>query len=244
MNYGFDLSHYQDDNATSRKVDFKLMQQRGAKFVILKATNNVAIDEDFEDYYHAASDVGLPIAAYHFYEYRKGYAESPTSQAEKFLKVVQDKNIFATFLDYERPNANWPSLPSNSAEIISKFYATSDSNIKTGFYSNLDCIKNVLQIHNGKNQWLTQRMLWLAWYPNTQFNVFPDENVPVIPNWPVAFWQFSAFMDGLYYGVESKELDANYFMGTDADFEKLITGTKKLTIEERLARIEKILKLE
>jgi len=77
--------------------------------------------------------------------------------------------------------------------------------------------------------WFGQFPLWIAWYN-------PEE--PLIPSvWKEwTYWQFTDDHPGALFGVESREIDMNRFMGTKAEFLARYGGTpapKKRIIHAR-----------
>ena len=101
-------------------------------------------------------------------------------------------------------------------------------------YSNPNCIKYGLKLSS--TSWLRDYPLWLA-----QYNVSK-------PNpWPWAdwtFWQYGTPAIGEQLGMESKDVDVDYFNGDIEALEKFcgvnVTTTPVLTFEERLTRLGKM----
>ncbi len=97
---GFDVSLYQDDNATPQGIDFVKMKNWGADFVIIRAGQNNWIDPDFARNWLEAKAAGIPRGAYWFYDPRR----DPVSQAAAFCNLVaSDPPEGRLWIDLEFP---------------------------------------------------------------------------------------------------------------------------------------------
>jgi lysozyme len=204
---GPDISLYQDNNTTPAQIDFRKMKAAGASFVIIRAGQNTWIDPDWQYNYIEAKKAGLPRGAYFYYDSRV----TPESQAALFLSLV-DGNYpeLGIWLDLEekylgayRGWANWKRC--------------------------LDILKARaprVGIYTGPSYWKENRPLG-ATYLN-YFKSFPlwianyEVSQPIIPApWTpdeCVFWQYGTPSIGPEYGVESIEIDMNYFNGDAAAF--------------------------
>jgi len=218
---GFDISHYQDLNTTTRKVDFSLAIEQGAKFVIVRTSGNVTKDEDFDDYWRDASGK-LLRGSYHFFEYRNGIMKSVVEQVEAYKKFLGDDiGELPQAMDFERPNNQWPELP-NRDVCLSWIYDFIRRLKKPLLYTNLDTILHKLW---PIPDWLKEIPLWVA-----QYGVLKPRN----DGWNTwTFWQFTSTGNGPKWGAESLGVDLDYFNGTEADLMALAgkpVVTKDLTI--------------
>jgi lysozyme len=259
---GCDVSKYQDNNSTVKRPDFQKLKGHGVQFVFIRASQNTAIDEDFTYNWKAAKDVGLIRAAYHFHEYRDGIAKPTLDQAKFFYSVIKDDiGELPPVVDYERPNQNWPELPSREVGLtnLDIWFNYLDPLTKPGiFYSNPNTVLYNLRPCQNSGNFLLNHKLWIAQY---LYKLNPDGSVasplqqckneaeigkrqPYKGNWNRwTFWQFTDRLDGVAYGMESAQLDGDFYNGSlgdlIAEFKINETTTPVLTFEERLTRLEK-----
>jgi lysozyme len=198
--YGPDVSFYQDDNNTPQRIDFQKMKAAGATFVIIRAGQNIWEDEDFKYNYRASKEAGLPRGIYFFYDDRA----APEVQAALCLSLVGlDYPELGIWLDIEKdyggPYKGWQ----NWKLCLNRL---KQAPIKVGVYT-------------GPYYWMARRPaggadlayfksfpLWIAHYGVAS----PDIPYP----WTSAvLWQYGTPTVGLEYGVESLEIDMNYFSG-------------------------------
>ena len=208
---GPDVSFYQDDDSTPEGIDFAKMKEN-ADFVIIRVGQNQWIDSDFRTNWAAAKQIGLPRGSYWFYDSRV----EPQRQAELWYEALKDDPgelpLCADFEDnYGGAHGGWRK-----------------------WYTFLETLKNLLPnkeivIYTASFYWqengpdpnteassleyFHQYPLWIANYgvskPNVPAPWGEDE-------W--LWWQYTAHGDGATYGVESKNIDLNYFNGDLAAF--------------------------
>ena len=63
---GIDVSHWQDDKSTPRKIDFSKAKKAGAEFVFIKASERLTADADHAWNWDNAKSAGLLRGTYHF----------------------------------------------------------------------------------------------------------------------------------------------------------------------------------
>ncbi len=208
---GPDVSFYQDDPDTSRQIDFVVMEQAGAGYVIIRAGQNLWVDPDFAFNWQKARDAGLPRGSYWFYDSRA----EPKRQAE--LWVNQFGNDFGElplFADFEERYEgiykgwqNWKIFLNRLRELLP---ASKEIGIYTAYYYWVDYGKVPLT----EMDYFHQYPLWIANYTTG--------GQPLIPapwkSWEWLFWQFTDKGDGKRWGVESAGIDLNYFNGDAAAF--------------------------
>jgi lysozyme len=202
--HGPDISFYQDDNNTPQKVDFQKMKVAGASFVILRAGQNTWIDQDFKDYYAAAKAAGLPRGVYWFYDSRS----TPMSQAIICTSQIDgdtpELGVWADFEEnYGGAYKGWHNWRLFCQALDTKF----DVGIYTApYYWMLN-----RPADPGALDYFKNKPLWIANYNVTS---------PLVPGpWTTwLFWQYTSSGDGLRYGVESREIDLNYFNGDEQTF--------------------------
>ena len=160
-------------------------------------------DNDFVKNWAGAKEAGLLRSAYHFADYR--YVAS--LQAKYFYDLINDSPDLPPVLDFELREGVWNTpTPAACTKWIQNFFTTwkDITSMPIILYVNSGFIKYVLP--NPIPDWLAEHDLWLAHYA--------DE--PNVRQWPApwTFWQFTDRGDGLAAGVESKQIDMDYFYGT------------------------------
>lgn len=243
MILGIDTSFYQDNNATPEKINWQKAKDAGARFAIIRASQNLSMDEDFEYNWSEAKRVGLPRGAYHYFDYRSGKAPAML-QAEKFWSFIKaDPGEIVPSMDFERPNAWWPELPAREVclDMIQTFLVKLDllSGRTCMLYTNAGTLRYTLApVPDG----ITIHPLWVAAWPMVHTGQTAEQAAvgftPYTGTWSKpTVWQFTTVLDGLKFGMESKGLDGDYFMGDEAAF-ATFTGGKtteaELTIEEKV----------
>jgi GH25 family lysozyme M1 (1,4-beta-N-acetylmuramidase) len=112
MILGVDISFYQDDNTTSKRIDFAKAKKNGAEFCFIRVGQGSYIDEDFSYNWQASKDAGLLRGGYWFYEYRDKVNPGLQVQANLFLEALKgDFGELGEVMDYEKPNKYYPALP-------------------------------------------------------------------------------------------------------------------------------------
>lgn len=204
---GFDVSFYNDDNATPLGIDFSKIKSWGADFVIIRAGQNVWEDSDFRTNWKNAKLANVPRGAYWFFDPRKSGQE----QAKLFSDLVKnDPPEGRMWIDLEFPSSwggsytNWNNWKIMCEEVKRL------TGLRIGIYTGKWWWDSHLQGIDLK--YFTQYPLWEANYTNN-----PD-NVTVSKGWSTCLiWQKGTPPIGKEIGVESIEVDYNCFNG---DFEK------------------------
>jgi lysozyme len=210
---GLDVSFYQDDDTTPQQIDFKKAKAQGAEFVIIRASQGLDTDPDLTYNIAEAKKAGLVCGAYHFIDYRI----PPTEQMDHFAYVSGDADFHA--LDLEKHPYWRAQFPNRSQWLIwlyGAFERLDSYGIKSMLYTNKNYAKNLLR---PIPEWLKKRPLWIAQYPYkwidpAKFNPYHGD----WDNW--TFFQFTDRGDGLAYGMESKQVDMNYFNGSLDDLRR------------------------
>lgn len=202
---GVDISSWQTDITTPQKVDFVKMKDAGCSFVFMRAFFGLSKDRDFGYYWESTKNVGLPRGAYMF----PITSLSITEQTKAFVNLLkQDKGEIYPVLDVEAYKGSVHSANElkTSIKIIEDGLGTIPM-IYTGYYVWRDSVAG------SNDAFFKKYPLWIATYATK----------PMVPppftTW--LFWQTSDKGDGLKYGVESKNIDLDYFNGTQEDFNKL-----------------------
>lgn len=208
---GPDVSFYQDDPATPIGIDFKKMREL-AKYVIIRAGQNSWQDKCFNKNWSKAKLANLPRGSYWFYDSRV----SPKKQAELWMEILgADRGelpLFADFEDeYRGPYGKWNDFY-DFLETLNELAPEKEKAIYTAYYYWVERTISV-GIPIQSLNYFKQYPLWIANYGVSK---------PLVPkpwdDW--TFWQFTAKGDGLLYGVESKNIDLNYFNGDENKFRK------------------------
>lgn len=224
---GCDVSYHQDQNATPQKIDFVKMRRRGAVFAYIRVSVNGSMDEDFPYNWKAAADAGLLRGGFHFHEYRQGIALPSNVQAAVFSELLEpDPGELLPRDDYERPRETWPPLPppleSHNRLRTFRTGVLQNLGINVGLYTNLDALQNVLNTARNPMPADLQYMLtnlWGAQWLRIPAGINPVDHCrtrrPSFSSWE--FWQFSSKLPGREFGVESLDLDGDFFNGTEAE---------------------------
>ncbi len=205
-----DISFYQDDPTTPQGVDFRIMRER-TPGVIIRAGQNTWTDTRFVEHWRRAKEAGLKRGAYWFYDSRA----EPKKQAVHFAELLEadppELGAWGDFEDrYGGAYDTWKHRY-DFMENLSLKLPDTRIGIYTGYYYWLE---RVTGISKERLEYFARYPLWIAAY---------NPSAPLIPP-PFKgymFWQFTDNGDGKLYGVESKNIDLNYFFGDEADFELL-----------------------
>lgn len=203
-----DTSFYQDDNGTPQGINFIKMKEAGAEGVILRGGQNTWKDEDFLTNVKAAKEAGLPRGYYWFFDSRS----NPVRQAELWDSLIMnDLPELGLWYDFEESYNG----PYRGERYWKQFSLTMDALYPT----------TLRGIYTAKWWWDRQVVedpffwsecpLWVA-----QYGVPAEDVVLPFPwrNKEALFWQFTAHGNGTHYGVESLNIDLNYFNGSKTKF--------------------------
>ena len=203
---GPDVSFYQDSPGTPQGINFVRMNQ-ASDFVIIRAGQHLGADSDFEVNWREAKAAGLPRGSYWFYDSRA----DPRQQAELWFNLLDgDLGELPLFADieetYNGPFAGWANWR-QFLDRIKALVGRKEVGIYTAFYYWQNNAPNPTT-QPAELEYFHRYPLWIANYGVSE---------PMVPRpWGAnewLFWQYTASGDGLYYGVESLEIDLNYFNG-------------------------------
>lgn len=210
---GPDVSFYQDDPTTAASINFVKMAAN-AGYVIIRAGQNTWEDVKFDISWKASKGL-LPRGSYWFYDSRI----DPKVQAKKYISCFADPKdmgelpLWCDFEDtYGGPFGTWRHWY-DFIEELKRLAPGKAIGIYTAYYywreRTLPHMITVMQL-----AYFKQYPLWIANYNVT---------VPLVPApWDATewtLWQITDNGDGALYGVESKNIDLNYFNGDETDFE-------------------------
>lgn len=202
---GPDISFYQDDPETPQGVNFTRMREH-AQFVIVRAGQNLWGDRDFKANWSGAKAAGLARGSYWFYDSRI----DPKQQAEKWVSMFEgdfgELPLFGDFEDnYGGPYRGWRNWYDFLERFKQLIPAGKEIGVYTGYYYWLENTVSA-GITTASLNYFKQYPLWIAAYNPT------GPNVP--KPWDAwTLWQFTDNGDGAVYGVESLNIDLNYFNG-------------------------------
>jgi lysozyme len=203
---GTDVSFWQDAPSTAKHIDFAKMKANGAEFVIIRTgQDGHGKDRDMDYNIQAAHDAGLIVGTYYMLD---THTLAGTTQADTYWSYVSKyKDIIDLPLVADYEYYHWVARPSVSVckEMLKSFL--SQIQVLSGevpmIYTNVDSWKRF----GGSEPYWAKYPLWLASYL-TGTPVVPAP----FPKW--TFWQFTDKGKGLDYGVESLQIDLNYWYGT------------------------------
>ncbi|MDP1715376.1 MAG: SH3 domain-containing protein [Anaerolineales bacterium] len=201
---GPDVSFYQDDPQTPQGIEFSKMRAN-AGYVVIRAGQNLWADRDFKLNWREAKLAGLPRGSYWFYDSRA----DPKQQADLWISLLNgdfgELPLFADFEDnYGGSFKGWKHWYT-FIERLKELASGKEVAIYTAYYY---WVENTLsaRIPAASLDYFKQYPLWIANYGVTK-PLFPK------PWTDWTFWQFTSKGDGSLYGVESKNIDLNYFNG-------------------------------
>lgn len=228
---GPDVSFYQDDPTTAAGINFVKMAAN-AGFVIIRAGQNLWEDNKFDISWKASKGL-LPRGSYWFYDSRI----DPKTQAQKYISCFADRNdmgelpLWCDFEDiYGGPFGTWRHWY-DFIEELKRLAPGKSIGIYTAYYYWTERTLPHL-ITSAQLAYFKQFPLWIA-----NYNV----DVPLVPkpwdknDWTL--WQITDNGDGALYGVESKNIDLNYFNGDEAAF-KVAFGISTSPVEETTTDVQ------
>lgn len=206
-----DASFYQ------KEIDFEVMRQN-TKAIIIRAGQNLWIDDQFERNYAEAKRVGLYVGVYWFYDGRK----SPAAQADILITLLQNKTLeMEVFIDWEKNYGGAYEGLQNVVAMMQRVEAAGlrikGIGIYTGYYffrANSNPVTNANQYAYLKN-----KPLWEAWYTSNPSNVL----IPA-PWSYLTHWQFGTPV--VMWGQQTLELDMNFYNGSAQNFHNIYGGTQ------------------
>ena len=203
---GPDVSFYQDEPGTPNGIDFIRMRTM-TDFVIIRAGQNLWVDSDFVQNWRGAKNAGLPRGSYWFYDSRA----DPEHQANLWASLMKDDmGELPLFLDleesYNGEYSGWVYWK-RFLDRLKTLVGQKEIGIYTAYYYWIsNAPSSATQAED--LEYFHRYPLWIANYGVT---------TPAVPKpWSSnewLFWQFTAMGDGINYGVESAEIDLNYFNG-------------------------------
>jgi lysozyme len=207
MIQGNDISAWQDAYETAGKVNFAKMALAGSRFCFMRAMFGLMTDHDFEDFWRDAKGK-VARGAYYF----PLTTSSIVDQTQQFCNMLKtDKGELPPVIDIERYKGTVPGggqIETAINIIVDTLHI--DPIIYTGYYMWRD------EVTGSSNPIFAKYDLWIAAYSAK----------PMIPapwtDWK--FWQYTDKGPGLKYGVESLNIDMDWFNGDETEFAAYVNG--------------------
>lgn len=226
---GTDISHWEDDPTTPKEIDFQMMKDAGANFVIFKVSQGVAwVDDVFRRSWADAKGI-LPRAAFYYQDNRFPGLD----QAKFFLSLLRDDPPEGAYIVDFEDRTNLPTNPK-----------TVNGHLWNGLTYLLNETNKFPTIYTSPDYWVNYGNTNSAW---AQFPLHIANYRVLTPTIPAPWkkarmWQFTDRGEGGVYGVEAKGIDLDYFMGTEDEFKAEFGITTPppapLTIEQRVEKLE------
>jgi lysozyme len=198
-----DVSFWQDDPTTADPINFGLMSTK-TPAAIIRAGQGTVKDRVFDTSWKNAKLAGMRRGSYWFYDSRV----HPQRQAEKYAEVLGDDTgemeAWCDFEDrYGGPYGGWEKWYVFMAN-LEQLLPEKKLGVYTGYYYWNEFAHDV--------KWFGKFPLWIAWYN------YPYQ--PLVPSvWKTwDYWQYTDDYPSYGWGVQSKEIDMNFFNGTAEEF--------------------------
>jgi lysozyme len=198
--FGMDSSKWEDIPSTPQTPNYQTAFERGCKFNYLKATQGLWVDKSFKQDWANCRKTPMKLGAYHFLQWNI----DPKKQAEFFYNTIKDDpGELPPCVDFEWWSGN---IPSNAFDILYNFLERMKQ-LMPGKRFVIYTAYGFWMQYGRKDPYWKQYLLWLAHYNNTP-PVGPQEIPTPWVEW--FLWQWTGHGDGLYYGMESKDVDLDY----------------------------------
>lgn len=185
---------------------------------IIRILQNTWIDTQFARNYAEAKARNVRRGIYLFYDDRA----SPDVQADLLIGLLKDDHPeMEVFVDWEKSyGGNFGGL-ANVVRCMKRIEAGLPG-VKVGIYTGYYWFKDHSNstTNAAEYEYLKDKALWLAWYTSNPAYVL----IPAPWN-KVTHWQYGTPAIGSQYGVETIEIDMNYFNGTPSEFQTKYGGT-------------------
>lgn len=233
MNYtkGIDISYHQDIAETPQHINFDLAKLEGAEFVFIRSSIGTSQDRDFETNRANAKQSGLLRGYYHFLTWKISGKE----QAEYFYNLVKDDPAeVGLCVDFE---PGYKIETPKTAIFLLRDFLVELRKLYTGkiiIYTNAFFWKD----YGSLDPFYASFPLWLASYTSQDY---AEEKMLEFTPWKSwTLWQHTDRLNGLAYGMESKQVDGDYFNGSLDDLRKFcgLVEEPKTDLDALLKEIE------
>lgn len=212
---GADISFWQTKvDQNKNPIEYpnpSIMKESDSKFVIIRSGQGAWKDRDFYSNWKNFRGI-LPRGSYWFYDSRY----KPKVQAKIYSDTLSgDLGELPLWCDFEdRYGGSWGRWQDwyDFMEHLKELVPNKSLGVYTGYYYWKEFTQGK-GIPTSSLNYFKQYPLWIAAYNNS---------APSVPKpWDKwTLWQFTDNGDGTLYGVHSKNIDLNYFNGTEEDFNK------------------------
>lgn len=163
---GVDVSVWQTN------VDWKKLKSNGVEFAIIRAgfgCNASQIDKMFKTHINGASAANIAVGIYWFgYAYTVDMAKKEADVCHSIIKAYKNKITLPVFYDWEYDSARYaknngvtPTKKLVTDMTIAFMDRIKSYGYKTGYYTNIDYMKNMYDYNRVKGY-----DLWMAYYNN------------------------------------------------------------------------------
>lgn len=213
------------------EIDFNKLRASGVKGVIIKCGQGSALDPRFIENWRKAKLAGLKVGCYWYYDSRI----APKRQAQIWADTMKLYGFgdLPHFLDYEENYGGDYAGILDFLTFLLEFQAlTGLANDRIGIYTGY----YYWMQYGAHDSFWARYWMWIAWY-GSEYDVIVPKPWTQDMVWG---WQFTDLGDGLEMGVESRELDMNYFLKGLEVFEGMYGETGEVppqTGEEGMFRV-------
>lgn len=231
-----DVSRGEDIPTTPETLDFAEMKSKGIVAIWARATDGILEDSTYKIFRENCLKAGMPFGAYGTL-----YPGDANAQAKKFVEVVS-KYFFPELphvIDWEVPGITWQQADTWLAVVEARWPKWEIWN-----YTRADILKTTLP----NKLFYPTKYARFAKIPVWQAHYYVVKPADLPPGFTRIMHQFTGKGVRSDYSStgESKELDLEYFFGTEAEFRTRcglnpapIPAPIPLTIEERISKLEK-----
>jgi len=201
-----DFSFWQDDPTTPQGINF-VETRKQTRGVILRAGQGAWEDRAYILGRDNARAAGLVTGAYWYYDNRY----HPKRQAEKWASIIDNNDKLGAWLDLEHDMAGEYKTYKHWYDCV-EYFKQLKPDVEMGIYTRASYF-NDPAFRIPLNHAFRFMPLWVAHY--NQSVTRPD----MPKGWTAwDFWQYTEDYPSDGWGVESREIDMNYFNGTEAEF--------------------------
>lgn len=159
-----------DVSAWQTTIDWKKFKSSGVEFAIIRAgfgCNASQVDKQFKSHINGALAAGINVGVYWFgYAYTVEMAKKEADVCHSIIKAYKDKITFPVFYDWEYDSARYaknngvnPTKKLVTDMTIAFMDRIKSYGYNTGYYTNLDYMKNMYDYNRVKDY-----DLWMAFY--------------------------------------------------------------------------------
>lgn len=234
--HGGDVSVWNED------IDWDAWRAGGMSFAFIRVCQNLTMDKRFASNWELSRGK-TARGGYQFFDWRPG-ASSPEQQGRFLREALAGEGELPPVMDFEDPFDTFSSspLPGRDGRFdMMRRWRDGVQVEKPILYCNSAFVYGLRPL---PEELMTDWYLWVAQWPyqtgTTSLMTDPSQigtKAPVTYGWKHTFWQYTAYLPGAKYGVESTMLDGNLFNGTPEEFKALAGGfhATKLTLEEKVS---------